>query len=249
MTSIFISTIGVIPNEFVEYIKQTIERFYRDVKSSLDIVEVYIYSSTEDKLAFLLNEAKDLGVIAIGDFITLHEAWRGWPRIHIDYERCRDLKREYLEALIIHEATHSILHGSLSYYFIEFDKEVINILGFEEAAKALYMASTIIKDIEIHKFLIDNNMSHYVKYYLMFLAENLDELKCDSLFNALNNVKVIAPCILLQCDVERFKISIECLDIVKHISRILNNLDNDCKGDISCKTNVFLKSFLNLFNL
>jgi len=38
MTSIFIFTIGVIPNDFVGYIKQTIERFYRDVKSSLDVV-------------------------------------------------------------------------------------------------------------------------------------------------------------------------------------------------------------------
>ena len=72
MTSIFIFTVGVIPSDFVGYIKQTIESFYRDVESSLDVVEVYIYSSTEDKLAFLLNEAKDLGV---SDFaIGIYEA-------------------------------------------------------------------------------------------------------------------------------------------------------------------------------
>jgi len=103
---LLVSTVGEVPRSFVEFVRRVLEHFYTSLRGVEvpELVEIYIYGSKLDKLLFIEEEARSLGIAAVGDFVTMHEAWRGRPRIHISYEECCSLDRDLLEALLLHEA-------------------------------------------------------------------------------------------------------------------------------------------------
>ena len=242
MTKIHIFVYGYVPNTFLSTVRNILSEFYTKVSSELPYVEVYVYGSSHGKVAFLESEAREIGVIAVGDFIVMHEAWRGWPRIHIDYEKCKSLDFEYLKALLLHEAAHSILHGSPLYYMISLSKEIVERFGFEEAAKLLYLASTIVKDFDVHRFLIEKGFRRYVELYLRFSLENWgNELRCDNIYELLNTVKVLASCMFIECDLNKV-LPRDCVDAVSKAFDVIKHLDEVCReGDVDCKANTFLK--------
>ena len=226
---VYVFKVGFVPESFVNYVSEALNSFYSSVRvlSLPELVEVYVYGSSREKMLFLEAEARDLGVIAVGDFITVHEAWRGWPRIHVDYEKCRSLQLEYVKALILHEAAHSVLHGSPFYYMVNIDRKLIEDFGFEYAAKIVYLSSTVVKDLDVHKLLVEHGYRDYVGKYLEFLKNvQLGNMKCDDVLSFLELAKVLTPCIFLKNECRNIEGSLHetCRIMAESIIRILKEL-------------------------
>ncbi len=106
-------------------------------------IELIIHGSREAMETFLRQEARRLGVVVDASFPVVHEAWTGVPRIHVVPRELRQLGNVG-KAFLVHEAFHSILHGSLEYYVVTLpSKEEVSWL-------AAYIAATSIKDLEVH---------------------------------------------------------------------------------------------------
>jgi len=226
---VYVFKVGFVPESFVNYVSEALNSFYSSVRvlSLPELVEVYVYGSSREKMLFLEAEARDLGVLAVGDFITVHEAWRGWPRIHIDYEKCRSLQLEYVKALILHEAAHSVLHGSPFYYMVNIDRRLVEDFGLEYAAKIVYLSSTVVKDLDVHKLLAEHGYRGYVEKYLEFLRNvQLRDMKCDDVLSFLELAKVLTPCIFLENECRNIEGNLHetCRTAVEEIIRILKEL-------------------------
>ncbi len=215
-----IRVIGSVPRDFAGFVERVLSGFYSslDVGSLPELVEVYIYGSRMEKLAFLEYEARELGVAAIGDFVTLHEAWRGWPRIHVDYEACSGLEKRFVKALLVHEAGHSVLHGSPLFYTIAIDRAVIEELGMDQGLRVLYLCSTAIKDLEVHRLLHSAGFAEQLRIYGEFVARQIAELRCCSHVDIAQLAKLLTPCVVLE----------------ELCSMLMNSLDSSCRhGDLA----------------
>jgi len=193
-TRIRIEVVGEVPEGFVRLVEETLRKFYGRIGGP-PLVEVYIYASRAHKLAQIEELASRYGVAVVGDFITMHEAWSGWPRIHVDYEQCSKLDGRYVEALLIHEAAHSVLHGSLIYYVVDVPPEVYN----DPIEMALiYSASTIVKDMGVCGLLAESGLKEYIEAYSDFVSEHQLEDKCSDLFEVFMLAKLLVPCLYLE---------------------------------------------------
>lgn len=232
--------VGDVSKDFIDKVLSIIKKFL-EIVDSIDYLEVYIYGFTEYKLSFLESEALELGVMVVGDFVAMHEAWRGWPRIHVDYEKCSSISDEYLEAVIVHEVSHAILHGSPVYYSIAITVEKLPELNYEELAKAIYVATTVVKDIDVHEFLTRVSMVNIVKNYMEFSIKQLSELNCRNIDEVLQLAKTLAPCIFVnRCEVIRNIVPNSCRNTIDKILNILNRFKNIKTGDLSLDTVVLI---------
>ncbi len=226
-----VRVVGSVPQGFADFVERVLSSFYSslDVASLPELVEVYIYGSRLEKLAFLEYEARELGVAAIGDFVTLHEAWRGWPRIHVDYEACSELEEQFLEALLIHEAGHSVLHGSPLFYTIAIDRAVVGELGMDQGLRVLYFCSTAIKDLEVHRLLNRAGFVKQLRSYGEFVAKQIAELRCCSYVDIAQLAKLLTPCIVLEelCPtlMNSLDPSCRCRDLAERMVEALRNLE------------------------
>ncbi|MEZ0290428.1 MAG: hypothetical protein ABWJ42_04995 [Sulfolobales archaeon] len=232
--SIRFFVLGSVPKSFVDRVLGFLRDFL-DKTSGEVYLEIYFYGTSREKLLHLESEAVELGVLAVGDFITMHEAWRGWPRIHVDYEKCRDLEDRYLRALVIHEACHAILHGSLEYYMISLDLRELSDLGFDEALKLSYLASTIIKDLDVIEYLLARDMREIVDHYTDFLFERNTDLDCESREDVFQLAKILIPCVYREnCPIER--LSPGCQKHSKRVIEILRSFRAKRSRDLSIDT-------------
>jgi len=218
-TRIRVEVVGEVPEGFVKLVEETLGKFYSRIGGP-PLVEVYIYASRELKLAHIEELASRYGVAVVGDFITMHEAWNGWPRIHVDYEQCSKLDRRYVEALLIHEAAHSVLHGSPIYYVVDVPPEAYS----DPAEMALiYVASTIVKDMDVYRLLSESGLKEYIEVYSDFIAEHQVEDRCSDPFEVFMLAKLLVPCTYLEkCrQIEKLQM---CRELSMRILRILIEL-------------------------
>ncbi len=113
-----------------------------------DYVELHVYENRTFMENILVNEAVSLGVVVNAAYTVMHEAWRGYPRIHVVSKEFSPEKLEH-KALLVHEAMHSILHGGLEYYLVSVPKTLLDLLG-SDAFLVYHIAATIVKDLEVH---------------------------------------------------------------------------------------------------
>lgn len=234
LTHIKFFVIGNVPKQFIDKVLDIIKSFV-GVANNVSYIEVYFYSSTREKIMFLEAEASELGVMVVGDFVAMHDAWRGWPRIHIDYERCSILSEEQLEAVIIHEVSHAVLHGSIQYYVLRFSIDRFKQLDVDRILKLIYIASTVVKDIEVHEMLVRLNMLKTVHNYMDFMANQYNDIKCDNAEELLLLAKAVLPCLYVEpCSIMKHlgeeckKVSEKMLDILKMFKDIkVNELSED----------------------
>ena len=106
--------------------------------------ELHLYPSRWEMEAALLEEARERGVRVDAVFPVMHEAWTGLPRIHVAPSELEGLG-EAGEAFLVHEAFHSVLHGSLEYYMVSLPPA-----SSDEEWVAAYIAATSLKDLEVH---------------------------------------------------------------------------------------------------
>jgi len=106
--------------------------------------------------AFSRTEKEALGVVTgeETEFLATHDAWRGYPRIHICQERLMGIPNSVIQGVIHHEIAHALKHGTLEFYTFTFSK------GLQEAARSngmdmrllqqcVYFLSVAIKDQEV----------------------------------------------------------------------------------------------------
>ncbi|HID90923.1 TPA: hypothetical protein EYP44_03080 [Candidatus Bathyarchaeota archaeon] len=94
---------------------------YERFGSDIPIVDLLVFESQSSMEAFGRSERRRLGISSpfVGErFIATHDAWKGTPRIVTCLENIRGVPGRVLEGAIRHEVAHSVLHGSLLYYFI-----------------------------------------------------------------------------------------------------------------------------------
>lgn len=227
---------GDVPAHFVDRVSGILREFIERI-GGLEYLEVYFYGSREEKLAFLEGEALDLGVTAVGDFVAMHEAWRGWPRIHIDYGRCSSLEEKHLRAVIVHEVSHAVLHGSPIYYVVGFNPNDFPGYSSSDVVKIIYMASTIVKDMDVYRFLVEIGMSDAVHSYIDFiLKEQFTEVSCSGVGEILQLAKTLLPCIFVEKCPLTTMLNKDCMDVANQLLNILMNFRVGRTGDLSIDT-------------
>lgn len=191
MTKINTVVYGNVPKEFIDFVVSTLSHFYSKVQSDLPIVDLYIYSTVNEKRRVLEEEALKRGVYVVGDFITSHDAWRGVPRIHVCYETLENLSNDLKRTLILHEGAHSVLHGSIASYIASPSAKIISRLGLQKALTATYMVSTAIKDYEVTVFLIEKNYKDYAIKYADYVINEFEVTDKD-FYGKLQLIKALA---------------------------------------------------------
>ncbi|MEM1646343.1 MAG: hypothetical protein QXL96_10885 [Ignisphaera sp.] len=240
--------VGEVPKTFIDKVLNLIRNFI-EIVNSIEYLEVYFYASAEDKILFLEEEAFDLGVAVLGDFIAMHEAWRGWSRIHIDFSRCTSINDKYLKAIVIHEVSHAILHGSPIHYYVHIAYSQLPWRNQEQVVELIYIATTAIKDIDVYDFLARLGIVDAIEDYVDFLANQYRDLGCSNVEDVLQLTKLLTPCLFLdKCRIREIMPK-ECTETSNKILELLNNFKTSRTGDLSRDTLQLLEKLYSTVNL
>ncbi len=122
----------------------------------LPVLRLMAWKNMDKYLMFSRSEKEALGVVTgeETEFLATHDAWRGYPRIHICQERLMGIPNSVIQGVIHHEIAHALNHGTLEFYTFTFSK------GIQEAARSrgldmshlqqcVYFLSVAIKDREV----------------------------------------------------------------------------------------------------
>lgn len=127
-----------------------------------DRLKISVYHRLDELQNFFRKEKEALGIVSEGEaeFISIHEAWRGYPRIHICAERIKNLSETVVLGAVQHELVHTILHGRSEFYTFRFSKQLISIsevLGFDIQLlqQCVYLLSIALKDGEVVSRLVE----------------------------------------------------------------------------------------------
>ena len=235
MVHLRVYRVGEIPEDFVDTVRSLLSEFYdRVLTGGLKapvLVEVYIYEDTGKMRSYMETESLEAGVSVIGLYPLSHEAWRGWPRIHIDYSMVRGMEGNTLRALLLHEAGHSVLHGGIEYYIVSANPP--EELTLDEALRALYLASTAVKDLEVATLLHRLGYQGELRRYAEYQVSQASTVDCSSLLGRLELAKLLAPLMPLSGKVESLNLDDTCLNIAEYIINVMLSLRGSLDEKIS----------------
>ena len=153
-----------------------------DLASIPSYLRLKIWKTIADLQDFYRHEKEELGVVTGEelDFLATHEAWRGYPRIHICHERITGVEDPVIEGVLHHEIGHAIFHGSVEFYTFKFTE------GLQAAAKSngfdlqllqqcLYFLSIAIKDWEVIQWLTKIGLGSSQKSLLEYMMQDTEE--------------------------------------------------------------------------
>jgi hypothetical protein len=136
--------------------------------------------------AYSRLQQDSIGVYSTGSetgFIASHEAWTGIPRILVCFEQLKKLEPIMKQAIIRHEAAHSVLHGSPEYYIFQIPRslskaaEIFNLTR-ELLIEILYLVSIAVKDYEVTKLLTSYDyVEDQIAYSSYFIKPGKDDLQ------------------------------------------------------------------------
>ncbi|MGA3086802.1 MAG: hypothetical protein ABSE95_18780 [Thermodesulfobacteriota bacterium] len=147
-----------------------------------DRISVYLWEKEKDFQEFDAREKIELGVVT-GDesnFLATHEAWRGYPRIHISLEKIRGIPEEVIQGVVQHEIGHALLHGKPEFYqflFSEHLQETARSAGLylPQLQQLVYLLSVALKDEEVVRLLMEWGLGIYQNRVLEYLIEDTGE--------------------------------------------------------------------------
>jgi len=153
-----------------------------DPSSTPPYLRLTIWKNIKDLQEFYDQEKEDLG-IATGeesDFLATHEAWRGYPRIHICHERVKGVQDAVIEGVLHHEIGHALFHGSMEFYMFKFTdrlQEAARLNGFDLhlLQQCVYFLSIAIKDLEVIQWLTKIGLGSYQKSLLEYMMKDTEE--------------------------------------------------------------------------
>ncbi len=87
------------------------------------------------------------------DFLAIHDAWRGYPRIHVCQERLEGISSPVIQGAVHHELSHALHHGTAEFYTFRFSndlQEAGRSYGFDLSLlqQCVYFLSVAVKDRE-----------------------------------------------------------------------------------------------------
>lgn len=148
----------------------------------LSDIRVTIWATTEELKDFYQRERKELGIITgeETDFFATHEAWRGYPRIHLCQERLRGIPDAVTQGAIQHEMAHALHHCSPEYYTFLFSNDLqdkARSIGFDLTTlqKCVYLLSVAIKDRDVVQWLAEIELSSGQLSLLQYLIADVEE--------------------------------------------------------------------------
>ena len=150
--------------EFAEQIRLWAEELMDSLTGEAlpERVSIRLYHLIDELRTFFQQEKKALGVISEGEeeFIATHEAWRGYPRIHLCRERIKDLCETVVRGAVQHELAHAMLHGKPEFYTFRFSRHLITEgttvgLDMQLLQQFAYLLSIALKDVEVVRKLAD----------------------------------------------------------------------------------------------
>jgi hypothetical protein len=155
-------------HSFDEKIAEQIRLWAEDIIERLaegappDRLKIHVYHRLDELQNFFRKEKDELGIVSEGEaeFIAIHEAWRGYPRIHICAERIKNLPEAVVLGAVQHELAHAILHGRPEFYTFRFSRPLISAseaLGFDIQwlQQCVYLLSIALKDGEVVSRLVE----------------------------------------------------------------------------------------------
>jgi hypothetical protein len=147
-----------------------------------DRISVYLWEKEKNFQEFNAREKAELGVVT-GDesnFLATHEAWRGYPRVHLSLEKIRGIPEEVIQGVVQHEIGHALLHGKPEFYqflFSEHLQETARSAGLDLPLlqQVVYLLSVTLKDEEVVRLLSEWGLGLYQNRLLEYLIEGSGE--------------------------------------------------------------------------
>ena len=162
------------------WVKNVLDR--ADPSSTPPYLRLTIWKNIKALQEFYDQEKEELG-IATGeesDFLATHEAWRGYPRIHICHERVKGVQDAVIEGVLHHEIGHALFHGSMEFYTFKFTdrlQEAARFNGFDLhlLQQCVYFLSIAIKDWEVIQWLTKIGLGPCQKSLLEYMMKDTEE--------------------------------------------------------------------------
>ena len=153
---------GDVPDSFWQELKQQVEECYgRLPTSDLEVVQVCLLDTVKRLRQFLATEQAQLSIDgSLGEeFLALHDAWHGVPRITICFGRLARMPHLVGLGAIRQQVAHSILHGSLEYYVFKLSPDLVakgqeRRLAPVALQQLLYYVAIAVKDYEVVRLLV-----------------------------------------------------------------------------------------------
>ncbi len=161
-------------------VNEVLER--ADLTSTPPYLRLTIWKDNKDIQDFYHQEKEALGIITGEEsgFLATHEAWRGYPRIHICYERLKGIPAPVIRGVLHHEIAHALFHGSMEFYtfrFIDRLQEMARFKGLElpHLQQCVYFLSVAIKDWEVVQWLTEVGLGSDQKSLLEYMIKDTEE--------------------------------------------------------------------------
>lgn len=162
------------------WVNNVLER--ADPSSAPPYLRITIWENIEDLQDFYHQEKEELGIVTSeeSDFLATHEAWRGYPSIHICHERVKGFQDPLIEGVLHHEIGHALFHGSMEFYTFKFTnrlQEVARLHGFDlhHLQQCVYFLSIAMKDREVIQWLTEIGLGLNQKSLLEYMIKDTEE--------------------------------------------------------------------------
>jgi hypothetical protein len=146
-------------------------------------ISIFLWEHTQAFEEFDAGEKAELGIATSGEseFFATHEAWRGYPRIHISIEKIRDLSEDLIQGIVQHEIGHALLHGNPDFYLFRFSSALQEAgsrsgLDWPRLQQLVYWLAVALKDAEVVQLLGEQGLGIYqIRFLEYLLAETKEE--------------------------------------------------------------------------
>jgi hypothetical protein len=162
------------------WVNEVVER--ADLTSTPPYIRLTIWKNNKGLEDFYHQEKKELGIVTGEEsgFLATHEAWRGYPRIHICHERLKGVPDSVIRGVLHHEIGHALFHGSMEFYTFRFANRLQQIASFKglelpHLQQCVYFLSVAIKDWEVVQWLTEIGLGSDQKSLLEYIIKDTEE--------------------------------------------------------------------------
>jgi len=122
------------------------------------------------------------------DFLATHDAWRGYPRIHVCQERLKGIPGDVVQGVIHHEISHALQHGTREFYTFRFSSRLQQVgrthgLGLSHLQQCVYFLSVAIKDREAVQQLAEKGLAFSQVALLEHLISDTEDERLEHLIS------------------------------------------------------------------
>ncbi|MEM4700353.1 MAG: hypothetical protein QXT74_05325, partial [Candidatus Nezhaarchaeales archaeon] len=182
MTKVVVERLGPVREAEVEAVLSTLRRLYEAVEDPPLLVYL-VLASDRERFASLLASIHDLWGVesspSFERFEAAHDAYTGAPRLVVCLEPLRALPREAAEGVVLHEAAHTVLHGSLDAYLAPRGvvEEAAKLAGPGPSLDLAYLAAAAVKDYEASSLLLSAGFRREARAHVLHLLSQREGLE------------------------------------------------------------------------